>query len=233
MLDGRPRDACRRATRPTASRAAPEPARSRRMTPVAGRQGGDADDRADAARTPRGRRQGRGARRPGAGGLRGAQAQASTRSCARPGSGDEGLHDRLAPRPRRSACSPTSSSSTPAAPSIKRRRAPDCSTRSATIVAERGQAPRGGRGPHRRPPDRHVAVPVQLAAVRRPRGRRRAAPDRRRRRRQAACRSAATPHAAARRRQHDRAPSRARNRRVEIVLTRLHGATPSQGGDTP
>jgi chemotaxis protein MotB len=26
---------------------------------------------------------------------------------------------------------------------------------------------------------------------------------------------------------------RARNRRVEIILTRLHGATPSQGGDTP
>ena len=30
-----------------------------------------------------------------------------------------------------------------------------------------------------------------------------------------------------------RAAGRARNRRVEIVLTRLHGATPSHGGDTP
>jgi chemotaxis protein MotB len=29
------------------------------------------------------------------------------------------------------------------------------------------------------------------------------------------------------------AAGRARNRRVEIVLTRLHGATPSHGGDTP
>jgi chemotaxis protein MotB len=29
------------------------------------------------------------------------------------------------------------------------------------------------------------------------------------------------------------AAGRARNRRVEIILTRLHGATPSQGGDTP
>ena len=29
------------------------------------------------------------------------------------------------------------------------------------------------------------------------------------------------------------AAGRARNRRVEIVLTRLHGAIPSQGGDTP
>jgi chemotaxis protein MotB len=26
---------------------------------------------------------------------------------------------------------------------------------------------------------------------------------------------------------------RAKNRRVEIILTRLHGATSSQGGDTP
>ena len=28
------------------------------------------------------------------------------------------------------------------------------------------------------------------------------------------------------------ASGRAKNRRVEIVLTRLHGATPSHGGDT-
>jgi chemotaxis protein MotB len=29
------------------------------------------------------------------------------------------------------------------------------------------------------------------------------------------------------------ARGRALNRRVEIILTRLHGATPSHGGDTP
>jgi chemotaxis protein MotB len=32
---------------------------------------------------------------------------------------------------------------------------------------------------------------------------------------------------------NDTEAGRARNRRVEIVLTRLHGATTSQGGDTP
>jgi chemotaxis protein MotB len=32
---------------------------------------------------------------------------------------------------------------------------------------------------------------------------------------------------------NETAAGRARNRRVEIVLSRLHGATPSQGGDTP
>ena len=32
---------------------------------------------------------------------------------------------------------------------------------------------------------------------------------------------------------NDTAAARSRNRRVEIVLTRQHGATPSHGGDTP
>ena len=47
-----------------------------------------------------------------------------------------------------------------------------------------------------------------------------------------ACRSPATPPSI-RSRATRRAAGRARNRRVEIVLTRLHGATPSHGGDTP
>ena len=54
------------------------------------------------------------------------------------------------------------------------------------MIADEHDAPRAGRGSHRRPPHRQLAVPVQLAAVGRPRRRRRPAPHRRRRRRRPA-----------------------------------------------
>ena len=92
-----------------------------------------------------------------------------------------------------------------------------------------GVASRPGRGPHRRSSDRHFAVPVQLAAVGRPRGGRRAALN-------GAGVSGKRMSLAGYAAEHPVAGNatpagRAKNRRVEIILTRLHGAIQSQGGD--
>ena len=92
-----------------------------------------------------------------------------------------------------------------------------------------GVASRPGRGPHRRSSDRHFAVPVQLAAVRRPRSGRRAALN-------GAGVSGKRMSLAGYAAEHPVAGNatptgRAKNRRVEIILTRLHGAIQSQGGD--
>ena len=148
---------------------------------------------------------------------------------ARPGG--QAPDDRRAAAGSSSGCSPTTCSTTAAARRSTRPRA-RCSTASATLLRERLHPPDRRRGPHRRPADRERRSSRPTGSCRPP-----APPpssDSRSATTSDAGRLAASGYGA----QHPiatnaTADGRARNRRVEIVLTRIphaarHGGNPER-----